>query len=106
MRALMALTIPLPLNLNSWVQTRHKEKMKTIFYKFPKAIPIYQGKVFNANLSLLLHEDGGQCTIDELVEISMSTKGDPRPTFIGASLSLQECVSYRQFLTKIWDYFT
>jgi hypothetical protein len=35
-------------------------------------------------------EDGVQLTTDELVEINLRTKDDPRPTFVSASLTLKE----------------
>lgn len=35
-------------------------------------------------------EDGGQTTIDELVEINLGTEDDPRPIFVSASLSNEE----------------
>jgi hypothetical protein len=35
-------------------------------------------------------EDGDQLTIDELVEINLGTEDDPRPTFVSATLTLEE----------------
>jgi hypothetical protein len=35
-------------------------------------------------------EDGVQLTIDELVEINLETKDDPRPKFVSASLAPEE----------------
>ena len=35
-------------------------------------------------------EEGGQNTIDELIEVDLGTKDDPRPTYISASLPAEE----------------
>ena len=35
-------------------------------------------------------EDGGQATVDELVEINLGTSEEPRPVFISANLSEDE----------------
>jgi hypothetical protein len=70
-----------------------------------KAMSINQGEVLGAAPVPLQLEDGGQFTVDEIVEINLGTKDDPRPTFISASLTLQEQESYRQFLIEFWDCF-
>jgi hypothetical protein len=43
-------------------------------------------------------EDGAQLTVDELVEINLGTDDDPRPTFVSATVTLEERESYRTFL--------
>ena len=45
-------------------------------------------------------EDGGQPTIDELVQINLGTEEDPRPTFVSATLTLEERESYNSFLME------
>ena len=45
-------------------------------------------------------EDGGQPTIDELVEINLGTEDDPRPIFVSASLSDDEREDYKSFLME------
>jgi hypothetical protein len=50
-------------------------------------------------------EDGVHLTIDELVEINLGTEDDPRPTFVSATLTLEEHESYQTFLTEFQDYF-
>ena len=50
-------------------------------------------------------EDGGQPTIDELVQIKLGTEEDPRPTFVSATLTLEERESYNSFLMKFRDCF-
>jgi hypothetical protein len=39
-------------------------------------------------------EDGGQLTMDELVEINLGTDEDPRPTFVSETLTLEEREGY------------
>jgi hypothetical protein len=39
-------------------------------------------------------EDGGQPTIDELVEVNLGTEEDPRPTFVSATLTEKERENY------------
>lgn len=51
---------------------------------------IKQGEVINVAPAPTQLEDGGQCIVDELVEINLGTEEDPRPTFISASLTPQE----------------
>jgi hypothetical protein len=50
-------------------------------------------------------EDGGQPTIDELVEVNLGTDEDPRPTFVSATLTEEERESYRSFLMEYRDCF-
>jgi hypothetical protein len=50
-------------------------------------------------------EDGGQPTIDELVEVNIGTEDDPRPTFVSATLMEEESESYRSFLMEYRDCF-
>jgi hypothetical protein len=50
-------------------------------------------------------EDGGQPTINELVEINLGSDDDPRPTFISATLTQEERESYRSFLMEYRDCF-
>ena len=45
-------------------------------------------------------EDGGQPTIDELVEINLGTEDDPRPIFVNALLSDDEREDYKSFLME------
>jgi hypothetical protein len=51
-------------------------------------------------------EDGGQPTIDELVEVNLGTEDDPRPTFVSATLTEEEREGYRSFLMEYRDCFT
>jgi hypothetical protein len=50
-------------------------------------------------------EDGGQPTIDELVEVNLGTEDDPRPTFVSATLTEEEREGYRSFLMEYRDCF-
>ncbi|KAK1668161.1 hypothetical protein QYE76_056320 [Lolium multiflorum] len=50
-------------------------------------------------------EDGGQPTIDELVEVNLGTEEDPRPTFVSAILTEEEREGYRSFLMEYQDCF-
>ena len=50
-------------------------------------------------------EDGGQPTIDELVQINLGTEDDPRPTFVSATLTEEEREDYRRFLMEYKDCF-
>jgi hypothetical protein len=50
-------------------------------------------------------KDGSQLTVDELVKINLGTDDDPRPTFVSATLTLEERESYRTFLMEFWDCF-
>nr|XP_051211175.1 uncharacterized protein LOC127328628 [Lolium perenne] len=50
-------------------------------------------------------EDGGQPTVDELVEINLGTEDDPRPTFVSATLTEEEREGYRCFLMEYRDCF-
>jgi hypothetical protein len=49
-----------------------------------------QGVVLDAATAPKQLEDGGQLTIDELVEINLGMEDGPRPTFVSASLTLEE----------------
>jgi hypothetical protein len=50
-------------------------------------------------------DDGGQATVDELIEINLGTEDDPRPTFISASLSKEEQEEYKALLYRNRDIF-
>jgi hypothetical protein len=50
-------------------------------------------------------EDGGQPTIDELVEMNLGTEDDPRPIFVSAMLTEEEREDYRSFLMEYRDCF-
>ncbi|KAM0891957.1 hypothetical protein ACQ4PT_026069 [Festuca glaucescens] len=50
-------------------------------------------------------EDGGQPTVDELVEVNLGTEDDPRPTFVSATLTEEEREGYRCFLMEYRDCF-
>ena len=50
-------------------------------------------------------EDGGQATIDELKEINLGTKDDPRPTFVSTLLTPEEEEEYIQVLSQYKDVF-
>jgi hypothetical protein len=50
-------------------------------------------------------EDGGQPTIDELVEVNLGTDEDPRPTFVSATLTEEEREIYQSFLMEYRDCF-
>ena len=45
-------------------------------------------------------EDGGQPTVDELVEINLGTEDDRRPIFVSATLSEEEREDYQNFLIE------
>ena len=64
-----------------------------------------QGEVLDAAPAPQQIEDGGQLTIDELVEINLGTEEDPRPTFVSASLTPEERENYREFLMEFRDCF-
>jgi hypothetical protein len=68
-----------------------------------------QGEAIEAAPAPQQLEDGVQLTIDELVEINLGTKDDPRPTFVSASLTPEERENYREFLMEFrnrfaWSY--
>jgi len=50
-------------------------------------------------------EDGGQPTVDELVEINLETEDDRRPIFVSATLSEEEREDYQNFLIEYRDCF-
>lgn len=50
-------------------------------------------------------EDGGQPTIDELIEVNLGTEEEPRPTFLSATLTKEEREGYQNFLMEYRDYF-
>ena len=50
-------------------------------------------------------EDGGQATMDELKEINLGTREDPRPIFVSASLSSAEEKEYLYLLLEYKDVF-
>jgi hypothetical protein len=50
-------------------------------------------------------EDGGQATIDELIEVNLGTIEEPEPIFISAVLSLEEREEYIKCLTQNKDCF-
>jgi hypothetical protein len=66
---------------------------------------VEQGEVLGAAPAPQQLEDGGQLTVDELVEINLGTDDDPRPTFVSATLTLEEHESYQTFLMEFQDCF-
>ncbi|KAG9444448.1 hypothetical protein H6P81_015788 [Aristolochia fimbriata] len=50
-------------------------------------------------------EEGGQSTVDELKKVDLGTKEDPRPTFLSASLSVEEEVEYMSLLREYRNIF-
>ena len=74
--------------------------------KIHEATPIHHGEILNAAPAPYQLEDGGQQTVDELVEINLGSEDDPRPTFVSATLSPKECEDYKQFLMKYRDCFS
>lgn len=50
-------------------------------------------------------DDGGQPTIDELVEMNLGTKDDPHPIFVSGMLTKEEREDYRSFLMEFRDCF-
>ena len=50
-------------------------------------------------------EDGGQATVDDLIEVNLGTEDDPRLTFISASLTKEEQESYKALLYRNRDIF-
>ncbi|KAA0043322.1 uncharacterized protein E6C27_scaffold110G002330 [Cucumis melo var. makuwa] len=63
---------------------------------------IFEEDVEAAPLSL---EDGGQSTIDELKEVNLGTKEEPRPTFISTQLSDNDENEYVNLLKAYKDVF-
>ncbi|KAA0055891.1 uncharacterized protein E6C27_scaffold438G00090 [Cucumis melo var. makuwa] len=63
---------------------------------------IFEEDVEAAPLSL---EDGGQSTIDELKEVNLGTKEEPRPTFISTQLSENDENEYVNLLKAYKDVF-
>ncbi|KAK2978543.1 hypothetical protein RJ640_009502 [Escallonia rubra] len=53
----------------------------------------------------LEYEEGGQATIDELREVNLGTKEDPRPTMASALMSEEEVQQYTNFLKEYRDVF-
>lgn len=51
-------------------------------------------------------EDGGQATVDDLIEVDLGIKGDFYPAFINACLSLEEQTQYLKFLRQNRDMFS
>jgi len=70
-----------------------------------EAMTVHHGEVLNAAPAPPQLEDGGQQTFDELVEINLGSEDDPRPTFVSASLTLEEREDYRNFLMEYKDCF-
>lgn len=50
-------------------------------------------------------EDGGQATVDDLVEINLGTEDDPKPVFVSALLTEKELPQYKQVLHENKDVF-
>jgi len=50
-------------------------------------------------------EDGGQPTINKLVQVNLGMEDDPRPTFVSATLTEEEREDYRSFLMEYRDCF-
>lgn len=50
-------------------------------------------------------EDGGQATVDDLVEINLRTEDDPKPVFVSALLTEEELPQYKQVLYENKDVF-
>ncbi|XP_062093643.1 uncharacterized protein LOC133799660 [Humulus lupulus] len=45
-------------------------------------------------------EDGGQATVDDLIEINLGTEDDPKPVFVSALLTKEELPQYKQVLRE------
>lgn len=45
-------------------------------------------------------EDGGQATVDDLIEVNLEIEDDFHPTFINTRISLEEQTQYLKFLRK------
>lgn len=50
-------------------------------------------------------EEGGQATVDKLIEMNLGDVDDPRPVFVSALLSEDEREAYRQLLLEFKDCF-
>ena len=50
-------------------------------------------------------EDGGQATVDELLELNLGEPENPQPTFISALLNSREREAYQKLLLDYKDYF-
>ncbi|XP_062076034.1 uncharacterized protein LOC133780178 [Humulus lupulus] len=50
-------------------------------------------------------EDGGQVTVDDLIEINLGTEDDPKPVFVSALLTEEELPQYKQVLRENKDVF-
>lgn len=70
-----------------------------------EAATVHHGEVLSAAPAPYQLEDGGQQTIDELVEINLGSEDDPRPTFVSATLTPEEREDYRQTLMQYRDCF-
>ncbi|XP_020081530.1 uncharacterized protein LOC109705200 [Ananas comosus] len=92
------------------------------YYRSSTYQDIYTCNVINANADIAEHlvdeqkslepkdapqelEDGGQATVDELLEINLGTEEDPRPTYISALLPEEEQEKLKTLLTEFKDCF-
>ena len=65
-----------------------------------RAMTTIQGEVYEAAPAPQQLEDGGQLTVDELVEINLGTKEETHPTFVSSALTPSERESYQEFLME------
>lgn len=68
-------------------------------------MPVLHGEVRGPAPAPHQLEDGGQQTVDELVEINLGSEDDPRPTFVSAILTPEEREDYKNFLMQYRDCF-
>jgi hypothetical protein len=88
---------------NAWQGMRDEQDLLSQVFE---ALDIgEQGEVLDVAPAPKQLEDGGQLTIDELVEINLGTEDGPRPTFLCASLTPEERENYREFLLEFRDCF-
>lgn len=57
----------------------------------------HDGEVADAAPAPKELEDGGQATVDELLELNLGTEEDPRSIFVSALLTAEEKQQYRDF---------
>lgn len=65
----------------------------------------HDGEVADAAPAPKELEDGGQATVDELLELNLGTEEDPRSIFVSALLTAEEKQQYRDFHLEHRDCF-
>jgi len=95
-----------PRSFFAAVNARHGMRVvQYLLSQVTKAMNVSQEEVLDAAPAPQQLEDGGQLTVDELVEINLGTDEDPCPAFVSATLTPEERESYRTFLMEFRDCF-